>query len=176
MKKTKSVIIGFILALTTISYAQKDSVYIAKITDDMEDKTYYFPSRKMICASDDKKTGFTLSAFLNYKGDEINITELKVKSVNIGSCNEKDELIILFEDDTKIKVVSWNDFNCKGDAWFILSKSDKEKLSTVKIKKIKLQNGRTFESFTKELTENNDYFVQLFYAAKNKIIKEEKLK
>lgn len=175
MKKTKNVIISLILALiTTINYAQKDSIYVAKLTDDMEDKTYYFPSRKMICASDDKKTGFTLSAFLTYKGDEINVNELKVKSVNIGSCNEKDELIILFEDDTKIKVISWNDFNCKGDSWFALSKSDKEKLSTIKMKKIKFQNGRTFESFTKELTEDNDYFIQLFNATKNKIIKEEK--
>lgn len=174
MKKT---IIGLMLAtITSFSFAQKDSVYVAKIVDDMEDKSYYVPSRKMICASDDKKTGFALSAFLTYKNDEINVNELKVKTVNIGSCDEKDELIILFEDDSKIKLISWNDFNCKGDAWFNLSKSDRESLSKLKIKKIKVQNGRTFESFTKELTEDSDYFIQLFYATNNKKIKEQKEK
>jgi hypothetical protein len=174
MKKT---IIGLMLAtITSFSFAQKDSVYVAKIVDDMEDKSYYVPSRKMICASDDKKTGFALSAFLTYKNDEISVNELKVKTVNIGSCDEKDELIILFEDDSKIKLISWNEFNCKGDAWFNLSKSDKESLSKLKIKKIKVQNGRTFESFTKELTEDSDYFIQLFYATNNKKIKEVKEK
>ncbi|MBK7362885.1 MAG: hypothetical protein IPJ01_11355 [Micavibrio sp.] len=174
MKKT---IIGLMLAtITSFTFAQKDSVYVSKIVDDMEDKSYYVPSRKMICASDDKKTGFALSAFLTYKNDEITINELKVKTVNIGSCDEKDELIILFEDDSKIKLISWNDFNCKGDAWFSLSKSDKESLSNLKIKKIKVQNGRTFESFTKELTEDSDYFIQLFYATNNKKIKELKEK
>lgn len=162
--------------ITSFSFAQKDSVYVAKIVDDMEDKSYYVPSRKMICASDDKKTGFALSAFLTYKNDEITINELKVKTVNIGSCDEKDELIILFEDDSKIKLISWNEFNCKGDAWFNLSKSDKESLSKLKIKKIKVQNGRTFESFTKELTDDGDYFIQLFYATNNKKIKEVKEK
>lgn len=175
MKKLKTIMTCLILAVTTsTSFSQKDSVYISKISDDMEDKTYYFPSRKMICAKEDKKTGFSLSAFLQYKGDEITISELKVVMVNIGSCNEKDELIFLFEDDTKINLKSWNDFICKGDSWFMLSKSDREKLSTLKIKKIKVQNGRTFESYTHELTENQDYFVQLFYAAKNKKVKEEK--
>ena len=173
----KKIIIGLMLATTTtISFSQNDSVYVAKIVDDMEDKSYYVPSRKMICASDDKKTGFSLSAFLTYKKDEVSVNELKVKTVNIGSCNEKDELIILFEDDTKIKLMSWNAFNCKGDSWFFLSKSDRESLSKLKIKKIKVQNGRTFESFTKELTEDNDYFIQLFYATNNKKIKEEKKK
>ena len=38
------------------------------------------------------------------------------------------------------------------------------------------KKGRTFESFTKELTKDNDYFIQLFNATKNKIIKEEKNK
>ncbi len=155
-KKMKKIITVLAFALiASVSFAQKDSVYVAKLVDDMEDKEYYFPSRKIICASPDKKTGFALSAFLSYKGDEINVTELKIKAVNIGSCNEKDELIILFEDDTKMKLISFSEFNCKGDDWFILSKSDKEKLSTTKIKKIKVQNGRTFESYTHELTGDN---------------------
>ena len=40
-----------------------------------------------------------------------------------------------------------------------------------KIKKIKVQNGRSFESYTHELKEDSDYFIQLFYAINNNKIK-----
>lgn len=161
--------------MAMISFAQSDSVYIVKSLDDMSDKVYFFPSRQIACISDDRKTGFGVSIFLDKKGDGCSASDLKVKMVNIGGCVENNQIIILFDDGEKISLVSWNDFNCKGDAWFTLSGSDKEKLSTTKIKKIKVQNGRTYESFTQEVKDSDkDYFIQLFYAINNNKIKSEK--
>lgn len=174
MKNLKLIIIALLLTITSISVAQRDSVYIVKYIDDMSDKTYYYPSRKIVCSSEDKKIGFTISLFLDNKNEKIKVHTLKVAMVNIGSCVEKNEIIILLDNDTKIKAKSWNDFNCKGDAWFDLSDSDIDNLSKFKIKKIKVTNGRSFESYTHEITDNNDYFIQTFFAIQNNKIKEEK--
>ena len=175
MKNLKSIIALLILtSINSVLFAQKDSIFISKFSDEMSEKTYYFPSRKMICASEDKKTGFSLCCFLDYKDDKIKVKTLKVVMVNIGSCVENNEIIILFENDTKIKLKSWNDFNCKGDAWFDLSSSDLESLKSLKMKKIKVTNGRSYESFTSDTLENSDYFTQIFFAIDNNKIKEEK--
>ena len=178
MKNLKSIMLGLMFTvIASLSFAQDDSVYVQKMVDDMSEKVYYFPSRKMVCATQDKKTGFTVSVFIDKKGDGVVVSDLNVKMVNIGSCVENNEMIIMFEDETKISLKSWNEFNCKGDAWFKTSKSDREKLATLRIKKIKVQNGRTYESYTYELTDDEDYFIQLFYATANnkiKLVKEEK--
>jgi len=174
MKSIQFILLNILLWASVIAHSQNDSVYVAKLTDDMEGKSFYTPSRKMVCAKQDRKTGFSVSAFLDYNNGDVAVDELKIRMVNIGGCSENTEIIILFTDSTKITLTSWNEFNCKGDAWFKLSKPDKEKLSTVKKKKIKVQNGRTYESYTHTLVEDNDYFIQLFYAVKNKKIKEEK--
>jgi hypothetical protein len=175
MKKLKSIILGAMLCLTTsITFAQKDSVFIEKSVDEMSDKVYFFPSRQIVCVSEDKKTAFGVSLFLNKDKNNsggCSASDLKVKMINIGACVEKNQIIFLFEDDTKISLVCWNEFNCKGDAWFALSKSEMESLATKKIKKIKVQNGRSFESYTHELKEDSDYFIQLFYAINNNKIK-----
>lgn len=149
--------------------AQKDSVYIAEEKDDMTDKVYYYPSRQILCVNpEDKKQGFAVSFFLEKKGQDIKPSELKVKVVGVGSCHEKDEVIFLLDGDVKIKGTMWNEFNCEGKAWFKISESDKELLATKKVIKIRIQNGRSYESYTHTVEpDNQDYFIQLFYAAKN---------
>lgn len=173
MNKLKSIISGAMLFTTSIIFAEADSVFIKKIADDMSDKVYFFPSRQIVCLSEDKKTEFRVSIFLNKDDNSggCSAADLKVKMVNLGSCVEKNGIVFLFEDDTKISFISWNEFNCKGDAWFALSKSEMELLATKKIKKIKVQNGRSYESYTHEIKEDNDYFIQLFYAINNNKIK-----
>jgi len=93
--------------------------------------------------------------------------------VNIGSnCVENNELVILFDDDTKITLTSWNKFNCDGNAWFNLEPNEIETLSKLKIKKIKITNGSTFDSFTSAPKEKDkSYFIELMQAAKTKNIK-----
>jgi hypothetical protein len=92
--------------------------------------------------------------------------------VGIGNCVENNTFIVKFSDESKIELKSWNDFNCEGDAWFSVKEDNLKSLETKKITKIRVQNGRTFESFTMEVPEiDSDYFIQLIYATKNNKIK-----
>jgi hypothetical protein len=85
------------------------------------------------------------------------------KNVNIGSCDENDVLIILFEDDTKITLTAWNKFNCEGNAYFDFSDSQLTELSTKKVNTIRFSNGRSHESLTVTLKEDEkDYFVRAY--------------
>lgn len=143
-----------------------DTLVVLSSKDEMTDKTSYFPSQKIICAKTDKSVGFSLSVFID---DDLTIKDLKVVMIGLGGCVEDNEIIILFDDDTKLNLKSWNKFNCDGDAWFTISKKDIELLSTKKIKKIRVTNGRTFENYTGEVKEERkDYFVRLFKALNNK--------
>lgn len=168
MKTMKKIFIAILICSSTITQAQKiftnetlpDTLIVISSKDEMTDKISYFPSSKIVCANEDKSIGFSLSAIIE---SNLSINDLKVKMVNIGSCVEKNEMIILFADDTKLTLKSWNDFNCKGDAWFTISKKDVEQLSTKKIKKIRLTNGSSYESYTGELkSEDEEYFIKLF--------------
>lgn len=169
MKKVNLIAVALLIFVGNL-FSQKDSIFVGKSVDDMEDKSYYYPSSDLVISNEGKTKGIRLSAFIDEKDGEIWIGDLSVKMVNIGSCVEKNELIIMFEDSSKISLTSWNKFNCKGDAWFNISSDDIEKLSTLKMKKIKITNGYTFDSFTKAVP-NPDYYRQLFYAVKTKKIK-----
>ncbi|MCX6310524.1 MAG: hypothetical protein NT084_02700 [Bacteroidetes bacterium] len=169
----KSILFSIFLFMGLGAFAQKkDSVCVYRQVDDMSDKVYYFPSRKIVCVSDDKQQAFSVSIFINCDSDSnLYMNDFCVKMVGIGSCVENNEIIILFEDGTKIKATSWNDFNCDGDAWIKVSKDDINSLKTKRISKIKLTNGRTFDSYTGVIPpENADYFIQLFYAMEHRKI------
>lgn len=177
MKKTM-ILVGMVLSLTSYSQSnpkiKKDSVYIGKQIDDMEGKTYYYASRGMV--SKNEKQGFRLSCFIEGESDnELFVRDLSLKMVGIGGCVENNTLIIKFDDETKIDLKSWNDFNCDGDAWFNINEEQGNLLATKKIVKIKVQNGRTYDSYTADImASDSDYFIQLYNAMKNKKIKIEK--
>lgn len=173
MKKMKKVMLSMMVFVALNSTAQKDSVYIAEQKDEMTDKVYYYPSRQIICQNPEVKSqGFAVSFFMDKTKKGVQLAELKIKVIGVGSCHEKDEVIFLLEDETKIKGIMWNDFNCDGKVWCKISDADKTILSTKKVNKIRIQNGRTFESYTHVVTEDDrDYFIQLFFAINNQIIK-----
>ena len=101
----------------------------------------------------------------NFKADKGGIKNggFMCKNVNIGSCDENDSLIILFEDDTKITLTAWNKFNCEGNAYFDFSESQLTELSTKKVNTIRFSNGRSYESLTVTLKEDQkDYFVRAY--------------
>ena len=164
-----------VLALFTLnSNAQKDSVFINEQKDEMTDKVFYFPSEQLVCRNpENKKQGFAITFFVGKtKKGVLEALEVKIKSVGIGNCDEKDEVIFLLEDETKIKVTMWNDFNCDGKVWCKMSDADKELLATKKVNKIRVQNGRTFESYTHTIDEiDRGYFKQFFFAIKNNKVK-----
>ena len=163
-----------LMFITLGTTAQKDSIYIAEQKDEMTDKSYYFPSRQLICQNPDNKgVGFAASFFIGKANNgDLEVRELKMKIIGVGSCHEKDEVILLLDDGTKVKAVMWNDFNCDGKVWCKVDKSDMRDLAIKKVIKIRVQNGRTFESYTHVVSvSEQDYFNQLFYAVQYNIIK-----
>lgn len=175
MKKIAAIILTAI-ALVSNAQTTKDSVYIVEYKDDMEDKVYYFPSKELVCPDPlNKKRGFIISFFISGEIGDLQAKEIKTKIVNVGSCHEKDEIIFLFEDGTKEKGIMWNEFNCEDKAWFKITKDTKNKLAENKLLKIKVENGRSYESFTYEVpVKDQDYFIQFFYALNNNKIKQSK--
>jgi hypothetical protein len=155
----KKVFIAMAMALPFLSLSQQ---CIVKDCDDMTDKCTYYPRHNMILANDEKTKGFTLDARIVEKAGQLSVADIMVLSVNIGSCNENDKLILMLSDSTKLSLTSWNKFNCEGNAWFSLRESDINRLGSNKIIKAYFQNGRSYDSFTKEITgEDQNYFVKL---------------
>jgi hypothetical protein len=155
----KKVFIAMTMALPFLSFSQQ---CIVKDCDDMTDKCTYYPRHNMILANDEKTKGFTLDARIVEKAGQLSVADIMVLSVNIGSCNENDKLILMLSDSTKLSLTSWNKFNCEGNAWFTLRESDINRLGSNKIIKAYFQNGRSYDSFTKEITgEDQNYFVKI---------------
>jgi hypothetical protein len=155
----KKVFIAMAMALPFLSLSQQ---CIVKDCDDMTDKCTYYPRHNMILANDAKTVGFTLDARIVEKAGQLSVADIMVLSVNIGTCNENDKLILMLSDSTKLSLTSWNKFNCEGNAWFTLRESDINRLGSNKIIKAYFQNGRSYDSFTKEITgENQNFFVKL---------------
>ena len=174
MKKTiiliSSLILSFNAYTQTKTKKDVDSVYILKSIDDMTDKTYYFPTFKIPLINKTENQGLGISAFIDEKeyDNSIYIKDLDVKSINVGGCVEKSEIIFLFEDGSKINLISWNKFNCNGNSWFEIGDSDAEVLATKELRKVKFINGRSYDSFTLEVPANRRrYFIQLYDAVKN---------
>jgi len=172
----KAVVLTLSIATCVNSYAQTDSVYITKETDIMTEKTYCNVNRSFVCLSEDRKIGFKIIPLLKFEDGVIKPNDFYCKTINIGSCNEKDVLIILLDDGTKINSVSWKDFNCEGESYFKIKKSDIENLRVKKVSKIMVQNGRSYESYTHNVEDRNkDYFIKLLTEVNNnhitKIIK-----
>lgn len=136
----------------------------------MTDKTYYIPSYKFIIANEAKTKGFTIS--IHCIENSLTFGFLTVKIVNVGNCNEDNKLIFLFDNGEKFTVTSWNDFDCEGDAYFNLTKSQQQLLAKVPVKKVMFENGFTFDSFTGEPDAGNKrYFIQLFYGIEHNLSK-----
>jgi hypothetical protein len=171
MKNLKSITVAFALCLiSALTFGQTDSIHVVKHTDAMSGTIYTFASRDFVCSNETKTIGFKVTPILN---NDLNFEWVFVTMIGIGGCNEKDEIIILFENGEKIIKKSAHKFNCKGAAYFNMSDSDIRLLKTQPMSKIRMTNGRTYESFTGDVSDKNKrYFIQLFNAIENKIIVE----
>ncbi len=163
------------MCLTMVSFGQtaKDSVYLVKEIDVMSDMTCIYANRSFIVANDAGKIGFHVGTLIK---DDFTLILIAVTMVGIGNCNENDEIIILFENGDKITKESWKKFNCDGEAWFnSLTEKEIDLLRTQKLSKIRMTNGRTYDSYTGDVKEKDKrYFIQLFYSLDNKLVTEKK--
>jgi len=161
MKKT----ILSIVMLTTFSAFSQTSVAfkIEHCKDNMTDKEYYFAEKKLICSNESKTKGFTITPSFRAKNGGMENNGFIVKNVNIGSCDENDSLIILFEDSTKITLTSWNKFNCEGNAYFNFTDDELQELKTKKVSAIRFTNGRSYDTLTYTLKPSEqDYFIRVY--------------
>jgi hypothetical protein len=173
--------IFYLLLFPIISVAQQKSdttdekkkvlpYYIEWCTDKMTDKSYAFGSKSLVCSEDGKK-GFIVRISWNWKNDQLYYRGVTVKSVGIGSCVENSTLILLFDDDSKYQLSAWNDFNCEGDSYMDWDGKSMNRILGKKVKAIRFQNGRTFDSYTYNLSENQqNYFVEVASAVSEKRI------
>ena len=139
----------------------KSQLVIIRHQEEMTDQVYFFPSEGMVIKSEDETSGFRISLGIKEKNSQLKDNGINIKAVNIGSCYENNKLIILFENGEKINLVSWNKFNCEGNAYFDITDQQRELLINQKVKKIRFENGRSFENLTGEAT-NPEYFITLF--------------
>jgi hypothetical protein len=162
MKKTLTT--AAYLLITISSFAQ---LTINSKSDEMTDEIYYTVSEGLVCANEESTIGFRIDANITIKNSSRVIKNIIVKLVGLERCNEKNTLIILFDNGEKITLTSWNKFNCKGTAYFSLDSKTIEALKYNEISKIRITNGRSFKSYTNEL-KYKSYFIELFEAL-NKI-------
>jgi hypothetical protein len=173
MNKLKATMMTLMMCFMTITlFAQPDSVYVIKRSDAMNGKTYIYGSRNFVVANDTKEEGFIVDTYIN---DNLSLHLITVVMVNIGGCNENDEIIILFENGEKIVKKSWKSFNCDGEAYFNINELEMKLLRTLPMAKIRMTNGRSFDSYTGDvIAKDKRYFIQLLYALDNKLILEKK--
>ena len=134
--------------------------------DEFTDECYYYSNRKIVVTNATEDVGFAVSFMFEENPSQAIITGLIVKMVGLGVCVEKVDLYFMMEDNSRIALHSWNDFNCEGDAYFHLSESDIQILRTQPLKGTKIVNGRTYDSLTAFFKERDkDYLMKIISLA-----------
>jgi hypothetical protein len=166
----KKLFLNFALLISFSVFSQKATPFVVEhCTDKMTDIEYYFPEKKLVCSNTEKTKGFIISP--NFKKEESGLaySGLMCENVAIGSCDENDILIILFEDDTKITLTSWNKFNCEGYSYYHFTDSELTELSVKKMKSIRFTNGYSYDNLTVVLkADQKDYFIRAY--TNNKVV------
>jgi hypothetical protein len=168
MKKT---IITALALITFSAYSQTTKPYVIEhCIDKMTEREYFFASKNFVGTNTEKTQGFVITPAFKVLNGKFAQNGFIVKNIGIGNCDENDNLILLFQDDTKIEIKMWNDFNCEGKAYFNLSDSNMELLKSKKVSAIRFVNGYSYKSLTYSLkNEEKDFFINVYT---NNIIKE----
>ena len=176
--KTQLLFLGFskaffvvLLFFSSILFAQQKSdttkenkrllpYYIETCIDKMTDKPQAHGSKYLMC-TDGKEKAFAVSFIWTYNGEEVSYFGINVYSQGIGNCVESSILILLFEDDTKLQLSAWNAFNCDGSSFMDWKGRQFDKIVSQKVKTIRFQNGRTMDSYTYDLSpDEQSYFME----------------
>jgi hypothetical protein len=157
MKKTLVLLASIVVSFTT------NAQTIYGDCTDLSGKCTYYTTENVIVTNAEKKKGFTFNPMIDMKNGQLVCSGIMAEMVNIGSCCEKNTLIILLEDGSKLMLKSWNKFNCEGNAWFFLTKDEIQLLREHKMVKAQMQNGYSYESFQNDIPlKNQEYFFRFF--------------
>ncbi len=148
--------------------------FIAKMVDEMTDKVYYYFNEGLVYTNGGE--GFRVSVSIEGTDDNsIKGTGLSAKVVGL-KCVEKVKLYFLFVDGTKMELESWNKFNCEGNAWYSLNNKQATLLSSKRIDKIRVENGRNYQSITADYSgQDEEYFIISFKKLDEKDIRLKKV-
>lgn len=168
MKTTRPITFLFLgMALIgSITTSAQDSdtsrLYFKRKADEMTGKVYVVSSRKLLCRNpENADQGIIIWADIEESRHGLVYSGLMVASVGIGStCVENSEMIFLFEDGSRVITKAWNKFNCKGISFFDLPKKLLPSLCKP-IKAIRFTHGRTHESYTHQMTDDKEYFIEV---------------
>jgi hypothetical protein len=157
MKKTL-----LILTAVVCAFAAKSQTIIGDCTDLSGDCLYYV-SENIIVTNAEKSKGFTFHPSCEMKNGQLACSGIIAQLVNVGSCCEKNTLIILLDDGSKVMLTSWNKFNCEGNAYFNITRDEMQLLREHKMVKAQIKNGFTYDSFVNDISEKNqEYFFRYF--------------
>lgn len=149
--------------LLTFSFLQSYSQTKADLKyekDEMEDKEYLMAKRSLILNSGSKKVLIDVALVKDAQG-KWNYNGLVCISSGLSSCQEEDEIIILFTNGQKLKMTMWNKFNCQGYAFFDADRSQGTYLFRP-VKKIRFTSGKSGEYVEKDFTTlESTYFTNL---------------
>ena len=168
MKKT----IITALALFTISaYSQTEKQFVIEhCIDKMTDREYFLSTKNFVGANSQKTQGFVITNSFKGVDGKLEQNGIILKNIGIGNCDENDELIFLFDDESKITITSWNKFNCEGKVYLNLKDSEYDLLKSKKVTAIRFKNGYSYESLTYTLKkEEQGFFINVY---SNNVIKE----
>lgn len=134
-----------------------DTLIMLRGTDEMTGKIYLYPSRKLVCKTEDSQKAVVIWPLIS----DIWKPTMFVKGIGFG-CVEKAVVIFLFEDGSRLDMTSWNQFNCDGRLLYLLDAEDWAILANRPLKKIRLTNGNNQESLTEAVdAEDRTYFIRL---------------
>jgi len=165
-------IIAILLLATSTVQAQltvetlPDTAVILRVTDDMTNESYVF-------STDIKAFELNRSFDMHVSfSNAIVPTSIVVHRIkNIGTCVDKATLVLLFEDGSNMELVMYNDFNCKGYAFFRPTKKQWENLAKKRVTKIRFREGGSYQSCDYIMPETS-FFISLLNQAKNKQVQE----
>jgi hypothetical protein len=157
-----------LISFNTFSQTTIDSAFVYYWQDELEGDKYFSPNYDMIVANKEKTKGAKISAHINQKGQ---LSFITAKLIGLGNCVENNEMIILFENEEKISLKSWNDFNCKGNAYFYVTKTQLELLRNQPMKTIRVRNGSNYESVTSSEFGNPSYYMDIIHCIDNQSFK-----
>ena len=154
--------IYLMVAALFCSVTTKSQTITADCTD-LSGDCYYYTKENIIVTNSQKTKGFTFSPAIRMNENKLECYGIFVNMINMGRCNEDNEMIILLADSSTIMLKSSYKFNCKSNTFFYLTAYEMRELRLQKILKVQLTNGYTFDSFQKSVpTNKQDYFFRFF--------------
>lgn len=151
-------VFSLVVIAASIIFAQSNCDSLVKKTVDEMDGSFFISNPYPIIISDDNDKGFVISLL----GHEDKSLIFAIKVVGAGRCiDEKNKINILFTDNTRLELISNNDFNCDANSVVYFGKifGKKDELKQLSTKKIKAMRVWTRNSFVQENfpSEKSDY-------------------